>query len=127
MSLPLATAERIATKIAETIHPSCEQIEIDGSIRRHTPTIPTPGGKPRGHHLEATGFQCAAPVVPLTIENVCSLFIRKMQKLGRYETSILRVADATGNPTPKISLMGNVTFSPALNLSMTCRFALMVS
>jgi len=39
MSFPLATAAKIAAKIAEQITPFCDAVEIAGSIRRRRPTV----------------------------------------------------------------------------------------
>jgi DNA polymerase (family X) len=39
MSLPLATAEKIAAKIVYEIAPFCDQVEIAGSIRRRRPFV----------------------------------------------------------------------------------------
>jgi DNA polymerase (family 10) len=39
MTLPLATAEKIARKIVAELTPFCDQIEIAGSIRRRRPNV----------------------------------------------------------------------------------------
>jgi DNA polymerase (family X) len=39
MSLPLATAEKIAAKIVYELSPFCDQIEVAGSIRRRRPNV----------------------------------------------------------------------------------------
>ncbi len=37
--LPLAQAQEIAVGVMQLLEPHCEVISIDGSIRRHRPTI----------------------------------------------------------------------------------------
>jgi len=39
MSLPLAQADKLASKISAELKPFCERIEIAGSIRRRRPTV----------------------------------------------------------------------------------------
>lgn len=39
MTLPLATADKLAAKIAAELQPFCEQLDIAGSIRRRRPNV----------------------------------------------------------------------------------------